>query len=630
MKSSIKKSILKTLFVPFIFHIGLIQAQYASIPDHPRIIWKVEDVESLKNKISNNITLNELNDLILEQADAIIPLDVVKRELIGRRLLNVSRTCLKRVLTLSYAYRMTENPDYLQKAEAEMLAASAFSDWNPSHFLDVAEMTMALAIGYDWLYPHLNSESRQTIKEAILNKGLHPSVNGDDEYNWWLSAINNWNQVCNAGMCFGALAIYEDEPELAETIIARAEESIMLPTEEYEPDGAYPEGASYWDYGTTFHLMLIDAYESVWPENHDLIIGSGFLKSGSYFLHVHGPAGNFNYADGGLGMGLSPAVFWYTARTGDPGLVWHQKKPLERLINREEQIDAAGSSNRFLPMAIIWGSKLESFRFIEPESCSWMGGGSNPVGLHRTSWDDDAIFVGIKGGSPSVNHGHMDIGSFVMDAYGIRWALDLGGHDYNKLEVQGIELWDRSPEGQRWQIYRYSNLSHNTLVINGGLQKVDAEGTLIKHSGQNPNFRYTVVDMSPVYEEQLASAFRGIAIVNSQYVVIRDEVLNTDVKSRVRWGMMTHDTIEKIDDQTVIIHKDNQSLMLKVVQPENAEIQTYSTDPKNDFEDKNPGTLMVGFETDLAPNQSMNLIVLLIPGGSRKLDQIQLSPLTNW
>ena len=128
-----------------------------------------------------NPTLKELNILILELADVMISLEVVKREQIGRRLLGVSRTCLKRVLTLSYAYRMTEDRKYLQKAEAEMLAASAFSDWNPSHFLDVAEMTMALAVGYDWLYSDLKSKSRQIIKEAILNKGLLQSANDEDD-----------------------------------------------------------------------------------------------------------------------------------------------------------------------------------------------------------------------------------------------------------------------------------------------------------------------------------------------------------------------------------------------------------------------------------------------------------------
>jgi len=50
-----------------------------------------------------------------------------------------------------------------------MLAISQFSDWNPSHFLDVAEMTMAMAIGYDWLYNNMSRESRTIIKDAIIN-----------------------------------------------------------------------------------------------------------------------------------------------------------------------------------------------------------------------------------------------------------------------------------------------------------------------------------------------------------------------------------------------------------------------------------------------------------------------------
>ena len=52
---------------------------------------------------------------------------------------------------------MTSEKKYLNRAVKEMLAVSAFSDWNPSHFLDVAEMTMAVSIGYDWLYDGLSA-----------------------------------------------------------------------------------------------------------------------------------------------------------------------------------------------------------------------------------------------------------------------------------------------------------------------------------------------------------------------------------------------------------------------------------------------------------------------------------------
>ncbi len=38
------------------------------------------------------------------------------------------------------------------RALEELRAARVPSDWNPSHFLDVAEMSHAFAVGYDWLY----------------------------------------------------------------------------------------------------------------------------------------------------------------------------------------------------------------------------------------------------------------------------------------------------------------------------------------------------------------------------------------------------------------------------------------------------------------------------------------------
>ena len=120
---------------------------------------------------------------------------------------------------------MTGEKRYSDRAEAEMLKAASFSDWNPSHFLDVAEMTAALAIGYDWLYPKLSETSRRTIRTAILEKGLKPSFG--KEHDAILNAPTNWNQVCHCGMAYGALAVAETEPDLARRTIERAVEKYV-------------------------------------------------------------------------------------------------------------------------------------------------------------------------------------------------------------------------------------------------------------------------------------------------------------------------------------------------------------------------------------------------------------------
>ena len=294
-----KRFILEMCLFCLLLFVIEIPAKGQEIMDHPRIIFSGSAESTIRNNILENEKLKELNTVFLSASDEIVGLKPLDRKVLGRRLLGVSRTYLKRVLWLSYSYRMTGVEKYFIQAEKEMLKAASFSDWNPSHFLDVAEMTAALAIGYDWLYTKLSEESRILIREAIKDKGLLPSQ--IDQYSKkWLNDVNNWNQVCNAGMVLGALAIYEDEPELADAIIERAKSSIRLPQMAYEPDGAYPEGPTYWSYGTTFNIMLISALQGVPGVDENLFIGKGFMNSGYYSTHVLGDRGYFNYSDNSL------------------------------------------------------------------------------------------------------------------------------------------------------------------------------------------------------------------------------------------------------------------------------------------------------------------------------------------
>ena len=99
-----------------------------------------------------------------------------ERVLIGPRLLAVSRTVLDRVLTLALLYRLDGDRRWVARAREELLAAAAFSDWNPDHFLDVAEMAHAFAIGYDWMYDALTPDDRTMIRRALVDKGLQPAA----------------------------------------------------------------------------------------------------------------------------------------------------------------------------------------------------------------------------------------------------------------------------------------------------------------------------------------------------------------------------------------------------------------------------------------------------------------------
>src|SRR4030042_202768 len=508
------------------------------LPAHPRILLLKGEEAAIKETVASDLVWQIVHQAILDECDNIIDLPPVERIRIGRRLLDKSREGLRRIFYLSYAWRMTSEEKYADRAEKEMLAVSAFSDWNPSHFLDVAEMTMAVSIGYDWLYRELSKESRVIIREAIIEKGLKPSL--DPENNGWLRAAHNCSQGWNAGIIYGALSIYEDSRELAYQLIERADSSIKLPMEDYQPDGAYPEGYSYWGYGTSFNIMYLAAMEKAFGKNYEPEIEERFLKTAGYLENMTGPSGNcFNYSDCGARGYLQPAMFWFAGRLNDTSLLWSERY---HLLNQELPDD------RLLPSVLIWSSGMTITKIVPPDKRIWVGQGKNPVALMRTSWNDpDAIFVGFKAGSPSVNHGHMDIESFVMEANGERWAMDFGMQDYNSLETAGVNLWGIAQNSQRWEVFRYNNFVHNTLTLNGKHQDVNGYGSISSWSDQ-PGMISAVSDITSVNKELLRKSVRGIAIVDDRYVMVRDEIETLSSEVLIRWNMLTSAETELTGD----------------------------------------------------------------------------------
>jgi hypothetical protein len=578
--------------------------QNTEMPPHPRILLLKGEEALIIKTIASDVTWKNIHSAIIEECDDLLDKAPVERILTGRRLLDKSREALRRIFYLSYAWRTTNDVRYFNRAEKEMLAVSSFTDWNPSHFLDVAEMTMAVSIGYDWLFNSLSVSSKNIIKNAIIEKGLKPSL--DSKNNGWVTASHNWNQVCNAGMTYGALAVFEDQTELADQFLSRAAKSIKLPMEDYNPDGAYPEGYSYWGYGTSFNVMYISAIEKLAGKPSEFPSDPGFYKTAGFLENMTGPTGScFNFSDAGSRGGLHPAMFWFANRLNDPSLLWSEKNYLEGNVQADD---------RLIPAIMIWGAGLNINKIVPPEKNMWVGQGKNPVALMRTSWTDpNAVYVAMKGGSPKVNHAHMDVGSFIMEANGIRWAIDYGMQDYNSLESKGVNLWGMGQNSQRWEIFRYNNFVHNTLTINGQLQQVAGFAPLTS-SSDTPEMLNAITDLGQVYAGQLKNATRGIAIADEQYVCVRDEIETLGNETSVRWTMLTGADVKITGNNSAELTKNGKKLIIRVTEPSSVTMKTWTTVPPHDYDAKNPGTTLVGFEAAFPANTKGTIQVLLIPG----------------
>ncbi len=63
----------------------------------------------------------------------------------------------------------------LERINEEVIAACNFPSWNPRHFLDVSEMSLAIAIAIDWTADDLPASTIDLAKQSLIEKGLKAS-----------------------------------------------------------------------------------------------------------------------------------------------------------------------------------------------------------------------------------------------------------------------------------------------------------------------------------------------------------------------------------------------------------------------------------------------------------------------
>jgi hypothetical protein len=506
----------------------------------------------------------------------VLPLTLLTREMEGRRLLHVSRELLRRVTLCAWGYRMTGDAKYLRRAERDMLAVCGFTDWNPSHFLDVAEMTAGLAIGYDWLYDDLSDQMRAAVRQGIVDKGLLPAK----EPRWWQSAGNNWNQVCWAGITMGALALYEHERELAQSYLSDAKVKIAHGLKAYTPDGVYPEGPTYWSYGTSFQMLLIASVQSALGTDWGMLKSQGLGDSVQFVVHATGPTGLvFNFGDCGPRRAPEATLLYLAQQTSQPVTLGSET---QGVLNRMKQTD---KHDRLFPLVTLWWPRKSDAKARELPA-HWAGNGECPVAMWRSGWDDpDAFYFAIKGGGGCLNHADLDAGTFVLDDAGVRWASDLGFQNYHELESRGIDLFNRSQDSDRWRIYRRTSESHNIVTIDGKLLRAAGLAKLVKADATSAEF-----DMTDVYlEGQLTRARRLVNVQSDKHsVTLTDELEGLTPGAKVRLAMATPAKVT-VDGATATLEQAGRQLKVRFdTQAPALAVQDISR-PEGDHNAPNPG-----------------------------------------
>ena len=132
----------------------------------PRLYLRAGDEKALMANIAKDDIWSRMHAAIIEECAVIDTLPLCERVIKGPRMHAVSCEVLRRVLFLSYAYRMEGLEKCAARAEKELLHAAAFVDWNPPHFLDVAEMSTAFFISWVSTYPYVSPCIRRDRTQA--------------------------------------------------------------------------------------------------------------------------------------------------------------------------------------------------------------------------------------------------------------------------------------------------------------------------------------------------------------------------------------------------------------------------------------------------------------------------------
>jgi Heparinase II/III-like protein len=557
---------------------------------HPRLWFPKAAEAALREKLSRDPLAAELQARVMTEAREILKSRTCRYEIPdGKRLLAESRLALTNVLHSAWAWRMEGDEKFRLRAISELDAACALKDWNTSHFLDTAEMATAVGIGYDWLYSTLTPEQRTRYEKAIVEKSLLPAKAVYDKGSGWSKPRNNWSQVCGSGIALAAAAIAGNDAGLSEPLFEQGLRLVEKCAEFYAPDGMYPEGPSYWHYGTNYHVMLLAAARGLGqPFQDDPIL----KQAGNSIIQLTGPTRQaFNFADGGTGEEKpSAAQGWLASHFRDPA----QTQAIRDLIARVLRDD---KNPVFSPLMLLWLPEAPSSRSVSPLASAFRG--EQAVATFRTGWDSQATFIAIKGGTPAASHGHMDVGSFVFDAHGLRWVHDLGKENYNLPGYFG---------NKRWSYYRLQNRSHNTLEIDGNLQNPQSKPCPLLSSTLTGNPLAASFDLSAAYSDSAGKVIRSVRFDPlSGRTILEDRI--TKPTGPVVWRVFTDAEPEVKGDQ-VTLRKNGSQITLKRLS-DAGEWSTRDAKPPTAEENQNRG---------------FRAVVLTIPKADEVSARVEIQP----
>jgi hypothetical protein len=507
---------------------------------HPYLYFSDADKPAMLERIKNDPESRAIFDRLKKKADSLLD-DTVEMEIpnekkhprywtdgVHDKLVNGDRSAVE---TLAFVYQMTGDVKYARKAYEFADALCDLKLWNyrahefpiiysrvwpwgvrddqVSFNFDIRSGDMASELGaaYDWLYPALTKAQRDRIRGALLSNAIL-LVRGNYDYHWWATSYRcNWCGICFSGFGVASLALLTENPELVDGV-AETYNRLSKMFDEYDPDGGWQEGRSYWAYGMRACIFYMEALNRLTGKKFNLYDHPGIKNNPASFA-LYGLTGYFGDGSG--------------AAVGSPHL-------LNKLIDETKDTDAAwyranllGAGNEMFD--IIW--PRSGVAPVEPRVKSRHFRGIDWAVMRSDFKDPETVTVACKAGlNDDPHHGHLDVGQFMVNWRGQAYISDLGSGKYFYDEKYFDEI--------RWKYPMAGSEGHNLIFVNGECQRCakykdqpwqEGIGGKILEFRTSDTRDYTLMDNTNAYARtDLKSWRRSIVLDKPVVTVVLDEV----------------------------------------------------------------------------------------------------------
>ena len=503
---------------------------------HPRILVDGNTFEELKEQIRTNETKAEWYKGIKEEADRYLTQAVVGFPATLTHFTDQGSTLEAIAPNLALVYNIEGDKRYYDRLVAEIQAWVDCEHWIPYSMLGLGRAAAGFAFAYDWLYDELPEQLRADMKR-VLNEQFYTEVFKDyyntyprsRSFEWTLANRgDNWNTTINSGVIMSCLAFGDEEgyEDVCSTLITEAVLSLEAAFNQLAPDGSWYEGAGYWTATAKTMVWAVESLRNATGTDYGLFNVPGMKRAGYYLYEMSSGTGIFNYNFAHYRPYACPILMYFADRLGDDSLK-------QIIINHCKKFQATIS-----PDAFILAGDLPPEGTDASLSLDAYYSGTESVSM-RSTWDPNKEFyAGIHSGFNGAPNAQLDIGTFIVEAYGDRFITDFGPEDY------GL--------GLKFQPYMNRAEGANVYIINPSDdyidQLVDAYCYFERYE-TNEVSALAVTDMTAAYGDKVKSAVRGMKMTNNRTSVILQDEIEFSAPSDFYWGIHTPADVTLSEDK---------------------------------------------------------------------------------